>query len=62
VTLQSRKAFMVRLGTFIHDTFLYDYLSQIQSYLDTIGTGSTGTGGLPGKGSPLAGYNTGMYT
>jgi len=31
---------------------------QIQSYLDAIGTGSTGTGGLPGKGAPLAGYNT----
>ena len=35
--------------------------NQIQSYLDTIGTGSTGTGGLPGKGAPLPGFNTGKY-
>ena len=34
---------------------------QIQSYLDTIGTGSSGTGGLPGKGAPLPGFNTGEH-
>ncbi len=39
---------------------VYHYYIQIDAYLSTIGSGSTGKGGIPGHGAPLPGFNTGV--